>query len=108
VAKTNAVSFHKVDLKCHNKFKASGELYFHTFSDRLWKAMGERVGQLSRRLPFEYVRIFEDNSFTCRTAEKKFSKECLLEAKSYLDSEDIEKYSTSDLDLFLKKSNAPN
>ena len=104
VAKRNSVSLHRIDLKCHNKFKACGELYFHTFSDVLWRAMGERVGQLSRRLPSGYVEVFEKNSFECKTvAVKMFSDECLLDAESYLKVPSVELFSTSDLDLFLTK-----
>lgn len=104
VAKLNSVSFHRIDLKCHNKFKAFGELYFHTFSDTLWKAMGERVGQLSRRLPRDYAEVFEKNSFECITVDVgNFSKQCLLNAQSYLKVDDIAVYGTSELDLFLTK-----
>lgn len=104
VAKQNSTSFHRIDLKCHNKFKACGELYFHTFSDTLWRAMGDRVGQLSRRLPIGYVEVFEKNSFACKTvAVKKFSDECLLNAESYLKVQSLQPYSVSDLDLFLTK-----
>ena len=103
IAKIESVSYHKVDLKCHNKFKTSGELYFHTFSDRLWNLMGNRVGQLSRRLPESYKEIFKKYSFSCSTHESFFSNECMLHAKKYLKRENIENFKVSDIDFFLKK-----
>ena len=104
VAKSDSVSFHKVDLKCHNKFKPYGELYFHTFSNYLWKLMGERVGQLNRKLPHEYVKNFNDNGFVCKmTNVEKFSKKDLLYAEKYLNVNNVQLYSTSGLCLFLIK-----
>ena len=104
VAKSDSVSFHRVDLKCHNKFKSYGELYFHTFSNYFWNLMGKRVGQLSRRLFHDYIKIFEDNCFTCNKVNvKKFDKKVLLNSKNYLNVDNIENYSVSDLDIFLTK-----
>lgn len=103
VAKIESVSYHKVDLKCHNKFKNSGELYFHTFSERLWSLMGSRVGQLSRRLPENYIKIFEKHSFSCNSNKTFFSNECLLLAKEYLKPKNIENFKVSDIEFFLKK-----
>ena len=104
VAKVDSLSFHRVDLRCHNKFKAFGELYFHTFSNKLWKAMGERVGQLSRGLKGDYVAIFEKNSFDCKAVDlESFSTESLLDAESYLKVDNIQLYRTSELDLFLTR-----
>ena len=103
VAKIGSVSFHRVDLKCHNKFKTCGELYFHTFSDRFWSLMGDRVGQLSRRLPDSYKQTFKKYSFSCSANQSCFSNECLLHAKEYLKSENIENFKISDIDFLLKK-----
>ena len=103
ISKKNAVAYHKIDLKCHNKFKHCGELYFHTFSKRMWNAMGVNVGQLSRRLADDYVRIFENNSFECTTETKTFPDKILKSAKKYLNTNKIEKYIISDLEIKCKK-----
>ena len=105
VMKKDSLAFHKVDLKCHNKFKSQGELYFHTFSSSLWKAMGERVGQLNRKLRKDYIEVFTNNSFECRAVDiDVFSSEILSDATLYLNSDNIKDFQTSELDLFLVKN----
>ena len=104
VMKDGALGFHRVDLKCHNKFRSLGDLYFHTFSDVLWKSMGQRVGQLNRKLKKDYVNIFLANSFECKAEDLDvFSPEVLADAATYLTSKSIEDYKTSELDLFIIK-----
>jgi hypothetical protein len=104
VMKVGSLSFHRVDLKCHNKFRSLGQLYFHTFSDTLWRSMGQRVGQLNRKLKKDYIKVFSTHSFECEAQDfGVFSSEILDDATSYLPSIFIEDYKTSELDLFLIK-----
>ena len=105
VMKNGSIAFHKVDLKCHNKFRSQGELYFHTFSSSLWNAMGKRVGQLNRKLKKDYIEVFTINSFECSAVDVDlFSPEILTKASSYLPSESMEDFKTSELDIFLVKN----
>jgi len=83
--KPTGCMFHRVDLRCHNRFRTFGELYFHVFPNWFWGFMGENIGHPNRLLVCDYTRIFEENGLT---AEFKnvvfFSDEILRAAKSYL------------------------
>jgi trans-aconitate methyltransferase len=103
-AAPNSVSFHRVDLKCHNKFKAKGELYFHTFSDFLWKSMGDNIGQLNRVSVSQYFDIFASCGFQIKDINlKEFSHKVLDDASYYLGAGEVDDNKYSDADFILGK-----
>ena len=96
VIKDNGTMYHKVDLRCHNRFKNFGELYFHTFDDTLWKAMGSNIGQPNRKLLKNYINLFErfDLNYYTNILEE-FSYDELEMAKKYLTGKSIKDYKTA-------------
>ncbi len=91
--KTEGEMYHKVDLRCHNRFKKHGELYFHTFSDAFWNMMGGNIGQPNRKLLKEYLSLFDDFDLVCSTnVFEQFSDEELKKAESYLNNANIHDY----------------
>jgi SAM-dependent methyltransferase len=106
VLKSNGKMFHSVDLKCHNKFKKYGELYFHTFNNTLYNLMGDRIGQPNRKLVVDYLDIFEKECLNCKLNIKaSFTNDTLQKAKQYLHLNDyeIKNYIASDVDFILSK-----
>lgn len=101
----NGMMYHGVDLKCHNRFKKYGELYFHTFTDKLWKMMGDKIGQPNRKLLNDYLYIFENENLECMMELKYFNKDEMERAKTYLkiNGNSIEKYNVSDAQFKLCK-----
>lgn len=96
VFKKGGQMYHKVDLRCHNRFKKHGELYFHTFSEMLWNMMGDKIGQPNRKLLKDYYKIFKKFDLKCDTnIVERFSNEELSKAKNYLNNIDIKDYETS-------------
>lgn len=102
--KDNAQMYHKVDLRCHNRFKKYGELYFHTFSDKFWKMMGSNIGQPNRKLLNEYHRLFDklNLSYSTKIIEE-FSDEELAKALGYLNNIDIQEYKAAIIDFKICK-----
>ena len=99
-----ALSFHRIDLKCHNKFRSAGDLFFHTFSKRMWGLMGDNVGQLNRLSLDEYVKNFELHGFSIEGCDSKtYPQVVLKQAAGYLSDFQIKKLMYSDADFILKK-----
>ncbi len=96
--------YHKIDLRCHNKFKKYGELYFHFFSDSLWYKMGGKIGHPNRKLVEDYVELFKrfDLNFELNSVEE-FSDNELVKAKKYLKIDNIEKYKIAVVEFVLYK-----
>lgn len=104
VLKKNSFMYHKVDLRCHNRFKNFGELYFHTFSNKLWNIMGNNIGQPNRKLLEDYFNLF--NIFNLDYEMKiieEFTIEELNKAKNYLKNKNINKYNVSIVEFKLWK-----
>jgi SAM-dependent methyltransferase len=104
VLKHNGKMYHQVDLRPHNRFKKYGELYFHTFSDKLWRMMGSNIGSPNRKLVKDYMELFE--SFNLRSEIKiieKFDNDELQKAKKYLKINSIEEYKASVVEFELYK-----
>lgn len=100
----NGQMYHKVDLRCHNRFKRHGELYFHTFSDRLWKMMGGNIGQPNRKLLAYYHDLFKALRLHLEEhVVEKFAEDELLKAGVYLDTEDVSEYAVSIVEFNLFK-----
>ena len=53
----NGVMYHRVDLRCMNKFKKYGELYFLTFNESMWRLMGDNIGQSNRKSIIDYYKL---------------------------------------------------
>jgi len=96
--------YHKIDLRCHNKFKKYGELYFHSFSDAMWHEMGGNIGHPNRKLVEDYVDLFQRFGlrFELNSIEE-FSNIELKKAKEYLKTDSIEKYKMAVVEFFLYK-----
>ncbi len=93
VLKIDGQMYHKVDLRCHNRFKINGELYFHTFGDKFWNMMGGNIGQPNRKLLKDYIKLFDTYNLKCEISVfEEFSKEDLEKAQTYLIVENISDY----------------
>ncbi|SKB26427.1 methyltransferase domain-containing protein [Malaciobacter marinus] len=93
VLKIDGQMYHKVDLRCHNRFKIHGELYFHTFGEKFWNMMGGNIGQPNRKLLKDYLKLFDTCNLECSTTIfEQFSEEELKKAKSYLKIENLDDY----------------
>lgn len=96
---------HRVDLRCHNRFRSQGELYFHTFSPLLWAAMGSKVGHPNRWLLKDYIDLFERHGFSAEIdIISVFPAEVLSNAQSYLNNRKLSDYQTSVFDAVLSLS----
>lgn len=94
--KDDGVMYHKVDLRCHNRFKKHGELYFHTFSDKAWNMMGGNIGQPNRVLLKEYITLFEKYNLKYElNILENFSTVELEKAHRYLPSVELKEYEVS-------------
>ena len=106
----DGVMFHRVDLRCHNRFRRHGELYFHTFSPKLWKAMGHNIGHPNRWLLNDYKRLFEGMGYSVSIKQiQTFSKNVLDDAKCYIPNlydKTLNEYETAVFDVDLKWINA--
>lgn len=101
----NGAMYHRVDLRCHNRFKRCGELYFHTFSEKLWNAMGNRVGQPNRWLLGDYERLFHDHGFEWEFKNvQHFSDDVLSDAVVYLNGRDVAEFKTAVFDVLLERN----
>lgn len=101
----NAQMYHKVDLRCHNRFKKYGELYFHTFSEKFWKLMGSKIGQPNRKLLNDYHSLFDKlNLIYSTNIIEEFSDEELAKAARYLNNIDIKDYKASIIDFKILKN----
>ncbi len=97
--------YHKVDLRCHNRFKRHGELYFHTFSNKMWDIMGGKIGQPNRLLLEDYCQIFDNLHLKYEiNIVEKFTEDELLKAKTYLEEADVSKYGASVVEFILFKN----
>lgn len=97
VVKRDSKMFHVVDLRCHNRFKMHGELYFHTFHNLIWNLMGGRIGHPNRMLFKEYIKLFEKYNLENNVVFlQHFSKSSLDHAKMYLKSDNIDPYEISE------------
>lgn len=91
--KVDGQMYHKVDLRCHNRFKKYGELYFHTFGKKFWNIMDGDIGQPNRKLLKDYLKLFDTYDLECNTTVcEQFSEKELKKAKNYLKSENLEDY----------------
>lgn len=107
VLSDDGVMYHRVDLRCHNRFKRKGELYFHTFSEKLWNMMGNKIGHPNRLLLKDYLRIFAENKLACRLINMSYFDENVLnEAEMYLGGVNIQDYAVSTFDVMLRKDDA--
>jgi SAM-dependent methyltransferase len=96
--------YHKVDLRCHNRFKLHGELYFHTFSKKLWNMMGGNIGQPNRKLVCDYLECFNKFNLICEVNKsEEFTSEEMNKAKIYLETNDMFKYIISVVEFRLCK-----
>ena len=96
--------YHRVDLRCHNRFRGHGELFFHTFSHKMWDAMGCNVGQPNRWLLKDYLALFAAKNFTFELSNvQHFPEDVLEHAKNYLPNAVISDYETAVFDVVLRK-----
>lgn len=96
--------YHRVDLRCHNRFRGHGELFFHTFSRKMWDAMGCNVGQPNRWLLKDYLALFAAKGFTVGLSNvQRFPDDVLEQAKIYLPNAPISDYETAVFDVVLRK-----
>lgn len=103
--KQNASMYHSVDLKCHNRFRKYGELYFHTFNNKIWEMMGDKIGQPNRKLVDDYIQIFKNRDLQYISNIRFFSAEEIEKAKIYLqlNEEEIKRYNASGVEFNLCK-----
>jgi hypothetical protein len=105
--KDNGMMFHHVDLKCHNRFKKFGELYFHTFNDKTYNLMGNKIGQPNRKLVQDYVNIFKiQHLIHDTTILEYFTEQDMNKAIKYLSlsNDDINKYNIATVEFKLYKN----
>jgi ubiquinone/menaquinone biosynthesis C-methylase UbiE len=104
VLKRGGEMYHKVDLRCHNKFKVHGELYFHTFSENVWNIMGRNIGHPNRTTVDQYVSLFDRmNLRYIFNTVSEFPNSELLKASSYLNRIDVDLLKTSIFEVSLFK-----
>ncbi|MDA7818285.1 class I SAM-dependent methyltransferase [Sulfurimonas sp.] len=102
--KQDGVIYHKVDLRCHNRFKKYGELYFHTFSDTFWNMMGGKIGQPNRKLLKDYIALYEQHNFNQEVnIVESFNNHELERAQKYLKNKNINEYKTASVEFKLCK-----
>jgi len=98
--------YHRVDLRCHNRFKAAGELYFHTFKKWLWDLMGNNIGHPNRLLLKDYEQIFIKNNLVYQFIKiNYFDTNELGKAEKYLGHANIDDYAISTFDVILHHNN---
>jgi hypothetical protein len=96
--------YHRVDLRCHNRFRSQGELYFHTFSPLLWQAMGDKVGHPNRWLLRDYKDLFARYGNSASYAKiQTFPPDVLSDAKRYLKNRALDNYETAVFDVELMR-----
>ena len=104
ILKNNGIMYHRVDLRCMNKFKKYGELYFHTFGVYIWKLMGNNIGQVSRRLIKDYEIIFSNLGLNLElNILEEFNVSELKSAEQYLENKNIDEYRISRVEFILGK-----
>jgi SAM-dependent methyltransferase len=104
VLRSDGRMFHLVDLRCHNRFKSHGELYFHKFRPTFWNLMGDNIGQPNRMLVDDYEQVFKECGYTMKMAVfEKFLPEEMRKAKQYLRLTDqqVSKYEPSIVGFYL-------
>jgi len=105
----NGTMYHKVDLRCHNRFKKCGELYFHTFSTRLWNIMGDKIGHPNRKILTDYLEIFEKCKLKSNMKIiQQYDNLTMEEATKYLKVANIEDYKYSIVEFILQKNKHKN
>jgi 2-polyprenyl-3-methyl-5-hydroxy-6-metoxy-1,4-benzoquinol methylase len=70
---------HQIDLRNHNKFDSLGPLYFHSFSNGIWRFMASRVGHPNRLFPDDYRHIFNEAGFSFNITESTFHDEAAVD-----------------------------
>ncbi len=102
--KEDGTMYHKVDLRCHNRFKNYGELYFHTFSNKFWNVMGGKIGQPNRKLLKDYVKLFEKYNLSYQINILKYFDDFeLKKAEFYLKNNNTDDYKVSIVEFKLCK-----
>jgi SAM-dependent methyltransferase len=67
--KPGGYMYHGVDLRCHNRFERTSELYFLTIPQWLWNLMGCNIGAPNRKRIGFYKHLFEKFNLTLISEE---------------------------------------
>jgi hypothetical protein len=103
---TNGLMYHRVDLRCHNRFRKHGELYFHKFSNNFWRIMGNKIGQPNRWLLKDFSQLFLKYGLSPNYFNIKYFPSSAIEgAEKYLKGKDLRDYSVAVFDVILRVKN---